>query len=79
MPLQLRVTVYDTGNPEKSATAAVRIPVTRNVNAPKFSKTTYQATINENLEVGISILQVTATDDDRVGIGGSIQQLVGQG
>jgi protocadherin Fat 4 len=61
----LRVTVHDTGNADKSATTTVRIPVTRNVNAPKFAKPMYEATVNENLEVGLSILQVSATDEDK--------------
>ena len=63
---QLRVTVHDSGNPEQSATTVVRIPVTRNVNPPAFSQPTYEATINENIDVGLSILQASATDADGV-------------
>ena len=63
---QLRVTVHDSGKPEKTATTTVRVPMTRNVNTPKFSKTSYGATFNENIPVGSSILQVAATDADGV-------------
>lgn len=66
--LQLRVTVHDTGNSDKSATTAVRIPVTRNVNSPKFDKQNYKSTINENVNVGHRVLKVTATDADKVGV-----------
>ena len=62
---QLRVTMLDDGNPEKVATAAVTIPVTRNVNAPKFSNSNYENTVNENIDVGLSILKVSATDADQ--------------
>ena len=63
---KLRVTVHDTGNPEKVSTSTVRIPVTRNVNSPKFSRGSYEAVINENALVGKSIVQVSATDADKV-------------
>ena len=64
--LQLRVTVHDTGNSDKSATTSVRIPVTRNVNSPKFDKQNYKSTINENVNVGHRVLKVSATDADKV-------------
>ena len=58
--------VFDTGNPDKTATTAVRIPVTRNVNTPRFNRQNYEATINENAAVGVSILKTEARDNDQV-------------
>ena len=69
LSLQLRVTVQDTGNPEKSAVTTVRIPVTRNVNSPKFEKQDYKGTVNENVDVGESVLKVSASDADNVSTG----------
>lgn len=65
-PLQLRVTVVDNGNPEKTATATLNITVTKNVNAPKYAQASYEATVNENAPVGISLVKVSATDADNV-------------
>ncbi len=65
---QVRLSVHDTGNPDKSAITTVRIPVTRNVNTPRFDKQSYEATINENAPVGISILSMKATDQDQVNL-----------
>lgn len=62
----MRVTVHDSGNPEKSATTTLTIPVVRNVHGPIFEKQNYQAEITENTAVGTSILEVKASDDDQV-------------
>ncbi len=64
---QLRVSVHDTGNPDKTAVTTVRIPVIKNVNAPRFNNQNYEKTINENAEVGTSIVGTTASDQDKVG------------
>jgi hypothetical protein len=44
------------------------VNVTRNPNWPRFLQQTYVANISENTEVGVSILRVTAVDDDGVSI-----------
>ena len=64
----MRVAVFDTGNPDKTTTTTVRIPVTRNVNTPRFNRQSYEATINENAAVGMSILKTEARDNDQVRI-----------
>ena len=64
--LQLRVIGYDSLTPYQRATADVTISVLRNVNSPLFQPDNYQDTIPEDLEVGSSILKVTATDADNV-------------
>jgi hypothetical protein len=60
------VTVLDTGNPDKTATTWVTIPVLRNVNAPKFQRDSYEATVNENIDVGQAIIQTISSDADQV-------------
>ena len=60
----LRVIGYDSLTPYQQATADVTITVLRNVNSPQFQPENYQQTIPEELAVGASILQVTATDAD---------------
>ena len=57
---------YDSLTPNQRATADVTITVLRNVNSPLFQPDNYQQTIPEDLTVGASILQVTATDADNV-------------
>ena len=58
--------MHDTGNPDKTAVTTVRIPVIKNVNAPRFNNQNYEKTINENAEVGASIVGTTASDQDKV-------------
>ena len=62
----MRVTLIDSGNPDKTATTTVTIPIIRNVNAPKFQQDSYEGTINENVDMGTSVIQVAATDADEV-------------
>ena len=64
----LRVAAYDSAKPERRTVTTVTIPVRRNVNAPKFvQEENYEATINENADVGKSVLKVSAEDRDQVG------------
>ena len=62
------MTVHDSGNPDVSAMTTVQVPVTRNVNAPRFSQETYEMTINENAAVGSALIDVLATDVDGVSV-----------
>ena len=71
--LQLRVILYDSEKPDNKVETTVTVPVLRNVNTPKFGKDLYENTIYENAEVGMSILQMSATDDDKVTYNNKIQ------
>ena len=62
----VRVRVRDSAKPDNIAEASVTIPVRRNVHAPQFSQQEYKQVVYENVRVGNSILQLTATDDDDV-------------
>ena len=63
---QLRVEVADTAYPTETATTTVDIQVVRNEFVPIFSASPYRTVINETTEVGVGILQVSATDQDGV-------------
>ncbi|XP_070605726.1 protocadherin Fat 3 isoform X2 [Erythrolamprus reginae] len=57
----LSVKASDQGSPPLSATAIVRISVTMSDNShPKFTHKEWQAEINENVEFGTSVIQVSA-------------------
>ena len=58
--------MYDTAYPDQPSTATVPIQVTRNANAPIFSKAEYDVTLAENHRLGSSVAQVSASDDDGV-------------
>ena len=63
---QLRVEVADTAYPTETATTTVDIQVVRNEFVPIFSASPYRTVINETTEVGVGILQVSASDQDGV-------------
>ncbi|KFO09274.1 Protocadherin Fat 3, partial [Balearica regulorum gibbericeps] len=57
----LSVKVTDQGSPPLSATAIVRISVTMADNShPKFTLKEYQAEINENVDIGTSVISLSA-------------------
>ena len=56
----------DSEYPDMSAVATVQVPITRNVNSPRFTQETYEVAINENHDVGTPIIDVFATDLDNV-------------
>ncbi|XP_038617667.1 protocadherin Fat 3 isoform X2 [Tachyglossus aculeatus] len=57
----LSVKVTDQGSPSLSATAIVRISVTMSDNShPKFAHRDYQAEVNENVDVGTSVILISA-------------------
>ncbi|XP_038652282.1 protocadherin-1-like isoform X3 [Scyliorhinus canicula] len=61
----LTIRVVDGGKPSRASTAILRITVLDiNDNAPKFERSSYEGTVEENSPVGTSILQVQATDMD---------------
>ncbi|XP_041049702.1 protocadherin-1-like isoform X3 [Carcharodon carcharias] len=61
----LSIRVVDGGRPSRASTAILRIAVLDiNDNAPKFERSSYEGTVEENSSVGTSILQVRATDLD---------------
>ncbi|XP_072368915.1 protocadherin-1-like isoform X3 [Scyliorhinus torazame] len=61
----LTIRVVDGGKPPRTSTAILRIAVLDiNDNAPKFERSSYEGTVEENSPVGTSILQVRATDLD---------------
>lgn len=62
----LRVTAQDQGDPPKSATNLVKIEVLRNFYTPRFVPVNYTVTILETLGLGLPIIQVNATDADRM-------------
>ncbi|XP_069495463.1 protocadherin Fat 3 isoform X2 [Ambystoma mexicanum] len=57
----LSIKVTDQGSPPLSATAIVRISLTLSDNSrPKFTQKEYQAEVNENVDVGTSVILISA-------------------
>ncbi|XP_072290331.1 protocadherin alpha-2-like [Eucyclogobius newberryi] len=68
----LLVTAVDGGKPQRSGTLNVTIIVLdSNDNIPVFSQEIYEITAKENIQMGTSILKITATDPDE-GVNGEI-------
>ena len=61
---KVRVLAQDGGSPQRSATSTVLITVTRNLNAPQLLQQNYTVSIYETQNLGESILQIQATDQD---------------
>ena len=61
---KVRVLAQDGGSPQGSATSTVLITVTRNLNAPQLLQQNYTVSIYETQNLGESILQIQATDQD---------------
>ncbi len=64
LPLQLKVVGHDAATPNLQGETEVYILVRRNENRPVFSRTSYQANINESYPQGAAIVQVEATDQE---------------
>ena len=63
--LQLRVQATKAfGSGVQTAFATVNITVQRNLNTPQFDRQTYDVTIPESLQLGSSVIQLTASDND---------------
>ncbi|GCB61025.1 hypothetical protein scyTo_0004039 [Scyliorhinus torazame] len=69
----LNITIYDLGKPQKFSWRVLTVHVLdANDNKPKFFQDSYSAVIRENVELGTSIAQVKAKDND-VGDNGEIK------
>ena len=70
---QLKVVAHDGGNPSKTGSMIINITIEDiNDNDPKFTNTTYEVFIDENMPVGSNVYQVSAIDGD-VGDNGRIK------
>ena len=63
---QLTLVVFDTIYPDNVGSGTVTINVQRNPNPPQFQGDNYQRTIDEKIELGASVLQLAARDQDGV-------------
>ena len=72
----LSILASDNGLPKQFAVTEVVVSVVRNRNRPKFTKNVYEMNIDENIDVGSSLLQVSATDIDGVRIYQNISPLM---
>lgn len=63
----LRVITYDSSDPVLQDTSEVTIFVSRNPSVPQWSQAQYSRTVNEEYSLGIPVLNISATDADRVG------------
>ncbi|XP_040200807.1 protocadherin gamma-B2-like isoform X28 [Rana temporaria] len=62
---ELILTALDGGNPVRTGTAVIRIIVTDvNDNFPIFSQEVYKVSVNENIAVNTTIINVNASDKD---------------
>ncbi|XP_072255079.1 protocadherin gamma-B5-like [Pyxicephalus adspersus] len=69
---ELILTAFDGGNPMRSGTAVIKIIVIDvNDNFPVFSQQLYKVSVNENIPVNTSIVNVQAVDIDE-GVNGQI-------
>uniref|UniRef100_A0A8C6T3I0 Cadherin domain-containing protein n=1 Tax=Neogobius melanostomus TaxID=47308 RepID=A0A8C6T3I0_9GOBI len=75
--MNLTLTAYDGGSPQRSGTVVIRITVLdANDNAPVFSQTVYKASLPENAPIDTVVLQVSATDADE-GVNGDVTYYLG--
>ncbi|XP_070182126.1 cadherin EGF LAG seven-pass G-type receptor 2-like [Littorina saxatilis] len=76
----LQIVARDGGSTPQTAAVNLTVNVNRNQNTPQFINVdSYPRTIDENMLVGISVTQVTATDEDRVAYGTVSYSLIGDG
>ncbi|XP_069825370.1 protocadherin gamma-B1-like isoform X25 [Dendropsophus ebraccatus] len=62
---ELILTALDGGNPIHTGTTMIKVVVTDfNDNAPIFTQNVYKVSVNENIPVNSTILQVSASDED---------------
>uniref|UniRef100_A0A672YLW7 Cadherin domain-containing protein n=1 Tax=Sphaeramia orbicularis TaxID=375764 RepID=A0A672YLW7_9TELE len=70
--VELLLTAVDGGKPAKTGTLHIKVNVLDvNDNSPVFSKSLYKVQVNENAEVGTTLLTLTATDLDE-GVNGQL-------
>jgi len=76
--LTLKVTAFDGGQPQLSSTILVDIVVQdSNDNSPSFAQNLYEITIQEESEIIIPVLRITADDPDE-GLNGQVIYRFGQ-
>ncbi len=63
---QLQIVVYDSQVPDVRDTETVTITILRNPNEPHFAQNPYSRTILETHELGLSVVDIDATDIDGV-------------
>ena len=63
---QLKVIAYDSAAPTIKGTSNVEITVRRNVNSPGYIGTPYSKSVSELHPLGEAVINITATDNDRV-------------
>jgi protocadherin delta 1 len=69
----LTISAIDGGNPPKTGSVTINVKITDiNDNTPKFSKSVYNITINEDLPENTVILRVNADDPDE-GLSGNVK------
>ena len=62
---RLHVITWDGGSPQQTGTLTIDVQVVDdNDNPPRFTNSTYTATVSENVEAMTSLVQVQALDDD---------------
>ncbi|XP_069825382.1 protocadherin gamma-B1-like isoform X30 [Dendropsophus ebraccatus] len=62
---ELILTALDGGNPIQTGTTMIKVVVTDfNDNSPIFTQNVYKVSVNENIPVNSTILQVSASDED---------------
>ncbi|XP_042195826.1 protocadherin-1-like isoform X2 [Callorhinchus milii] len=72
----LTIRVEDGGEPPRASTAILRVTVLDiNDNAPKFDRSSYEGSVEENSPAGTSVLQVHASDSD-VGTNSQIEYTI---
>ena len=66
LPVQIRISVSDQGQPPRTATnqAVVNVTIIRNQQAPIFFSAEYRVTIQETASIGTSVQTVSASDAD---------------
>ena len=58
--------LHDDANPAQKVTTQFDIPVIRNEYGPRFTSEVYPEDVSENYPLGVSIMEVTASDRDEV-------------
>lgn len=65
---QLQLVAYDIAYPQDRAFTNLTVNVNRNPARPRFIQTSYSRRISEDYALGVSLVQINATDDDSVSI-----------
>jgi len=62
---KVSIVAYDGGSPARSGSVEVKVIVTdANDNGPVFEYSSYEVTVDENIDVGTTVVKVTAFDAD---------------